>query len=790
MFRVAMRTNKRIITIIGCFSTAILATWLLISGAAFAGSYQPVLPTPLNYSTYLGQALAEAGQSIAIDAVGNAYVTGYTQSTKFPTSTLEMHGIDVFVAKFNPDGKSLAYSIWINALALNAQDYGYGIAVDSSGSAYVTGETYSSDFCTYFGVVPGYQPLYQGNGDAFVMKVKPDGSGLDYCTFIGGSDGDIGRAIAVDETGSAYITGGTWSVDFPTTPGAYSRQHNGLRDTFVVKLDPTGTLLSYATFAGGSAQEEGTALAVDAAHTAHVTGWTNSDNFTTTVGVPGPSYSGAFDGFVFKLSASSGQMLYATYLGGSDEDRGYGLALDGQGSAYLTGVTRSADFPATSEAFDPYYHSGDDAFVAKLNNSGSQIVYATYLGGISNDYGRSLAVDAQGRAYLSGETASLDFPLSDTAFSQDLNGISDAFIAQLDSSGSELVYSSFLGGNSQESANDLAVDENKHTYIAGQSNSSDYPVTPDAYDTTHNGDYDIFVTQLEAVDPPIPLAGLSLSGPDTIQAGTPASYTAAAQPLSATLPITYIWQISDLPWMTRTAGLSDTAVLSWENSGPKELRVKAFNQTGIQVEALFYVNVHDPLIPPPPLQAVEIGGPLSATLGDNVLFSAAVTPVSTTLPVTYTWQASEQAPVTHRSGLHDAAAFAWSSAGVKLITLSAANISSTVTSTHTITIFPPALEQVTISGPQSGTAGESLAFSAAILPLEASQPITYLWQASGLLPITHTNGLSDTASFAWQTAGPQTVTLSAWNNTYIVTDTHTLLISPQSYLLHLPAVFR
>jgi hypothetical protein len=384
----------------------------------------------------------------------------------------------------------LLYSTFLGG---NGDDRGVAIAVDGAGSAYVTGWTWSSDFPT----TPGSFDTSSNNGDVFVVKLNAGGTGLAYATFLGGSGDDHGYAIAVDGVGSAYVTGGTWSSDFPTTPGAFDTSYHGAYDTFMVNLNAGGTGLAYATFLGGSAEDYGQALAVDGAGSAYVTGYTSSSDFPTTPGAFDTSYDG-YDAFVVKLNAGGAGLVYATFLGGSDSDRGYAIAVDGAGNAYVTGYTYSSDFPTTPGAFDTSHNVGNDAFVVKLNAEGTGLAYATFLGGNADDYGSSIAVDGAGSAYVTGFTYSSDFPATPGAFDTGYNGWGDAFMVKLNAGGAGLAYATFLGGNTYDEGNAIAVDGAGSAYVTGGTWSSDFPTTPGAFDTSYNGGEDACVVKLNA----------------------------------------------------------------------------------------------------------------------------------------------------------------------------------------------------------------------------------------------------------------------------------------------------
>ena len=314
--------------------------------------------------------------------------------------------------------------------------------------------------------------------------------GLAYSTFLGGGAYDASHAIAVDASGSAYVTGQIGSADFPTTPGAYDTTlGHGPWDAFVTKLDPTGTSLVYSTYLGGLGWDWGRGIAVDALGHAHVSGMT-SGNFPTTPGAYDTTYGagGAFDAFVTKLGPSGTSLVYSTYLGGTGYDAGGGIALDAASNAYVSGAT-TGNFPTTIGAFDTTYTGNSfDIFVTKLNPTGSTLVYSTYLGGSGNDQGGWIAVDATGSAHVTGFTDSTDFPTTPGAFDESHNGGNDVFVTKLNPLGSApLVYSTYLGGTNWDQANAIALDGFGNAYVTGFTSSANFPTTPGAFDPTYNG---------------------------------------------------------------------------------------------------------------------------------------------------------------------------------------------------------------------------------------------------------------------------------------------------------------
>ncbi len=304
-----------------------------------------------------------------------------------------------------------------------------------------------------------------------------------YATYIG-KDAVWGTAIAVDGARHAYVTGYTSSAEFSTTSGAYQRVMKGDPDAFVAKLSVDGRSLVYATYLGGSGREEASSIAVDGAGHAYVTGKTGSTDFPVTNGAYQTIKSGQaseLDAFVVKLSVDGSSLVYSTYLGGSASEESRGIAVDGTGHAYVTGWTTSSDFPVTNGAYQMRFVGGMstgnpyDVFVAKLSLDGGGLVYSTYLGGSGADESRGIAVDAAGHAYITGKTESTDFPVTNGAYQTTNRGSDDAFVTKVSVDGSNLVYSTYLGGSGGDVANGIAVDEAGHAYVTGGTYSEDFP---------------------------------------------------------------------------------------------------------------------------------------------------------------------------------------------------------------------------------------------------------------------------------------------------------------------------
>jgi len=464
-----------------------------------------------------------------VDSAGNTYITGSTTGG-FPIANALQGGFaggtgfspsDAFVSKLNPAGTALVYSTYLGG---GGNDSGNAIAVDAAGDAYVTGATASSNFPTKNAYQGAYGPG-TNSMDAFVTEVGPGGNTLLYSTYLGGSNIDKGYGIAVDSAGNAYVTGlgnpgQNGYPGFPTTSVAPGNCYATSADAFVAKINTRasgGASLAYSTCVGGTSYEEGHAIAVDATGNAYVTGLTQSSNFPV-VNAAQSSYGGGTDAFVTALNPS-GAPFYSTYLGGNDSDQGQGIALDPAGNVYVAGYTSSGNFPITAGAFQRAYrdiptsscfNAGyslcTSAFVAKLNptvGGGASLLYSTYLGGSATDQGMAIAVDAAGNAYLAGQADSSDLPVTNTlqgTIGGNCSGStcpSDAFVAKLNTTGSALAYSTYLGGSGADAANGIAVDGSGTAYVTGQTASSNFPTTAGSMQGGYGGGgNDAFVSRI------------------------------------------------------------------------------------------------------------------------------------------------------------------------------------------------------------------------------------------------------------------------------------------------------
>ncbi len=516
------------------------------------GNYDPdralVIDPGLLYWTFLGGSGNETGVGVAVDAAGNIYVTGNTYSPDFPSigqstgatgydQTFNYGSSDAFVVKVDPRGETLVYWTFLGGSAHNEVS---GIAVDAGGAAYLAGTTTSPDFPSPDGptAASGYDHTFNGPADAFVVKLDSLGETIVYWTFLGGTREDDGLGIAVDAAGAAYVTGVTSSPDFPSAdqssaaPG-YDQTFNGAYDAFVVKLDPLGETLAYWTFLGGTNLEIGQGIAVDAVGAAYVSGYTSSADFPSadqpTV-APGYDQSHTYTvrhTFVVKLDPLGQNLAYWTLLGsGCGDNYGRGIAIDAAGAAYVTGEIYAGPncFPVPDRTPVPGYdqtsNGSIDAFVVKLDPLGKTLVYWTFLGGVWDEIGRGIAVDAAGAAYVTGHTSSPDFPSADqpkvvAGYDQTYEpgsplgiygfaGNGDAFVVKLDPLGETLAYWTFLAGtNGSTYGYGIAVDAaGGAAYVTGATSSPDFPNAGEpmlarGYDRTYHGNTDAFVVKLD-----------------------------------------------------------------------------------------------------------------------------------------------------------------------------------------------------------------------------------------------------------------------------------------------------
>jgi uncharacterized repeat protein (TIGR01451 family) len=452
-----------------------------------------VIDPVLEYATFIkptsfvgGDGLQNHGLAIKVDAAGNAYMAGVTESASFPVTggafqTTRKGSRDMFVAKLNPAGSALVFATYLGGTGseiVNGQSC--AIATDNNHNVYVTGSTSSTNFPTTVGA---YQTALSYNGisyapDAFVAKLNATGSALLYSTYLGGTGTDYGWSIAVDTNGNAYVCGDTANTgDFPTTAGAFLTNSVNLSG-WVTKLTSDGTALDYSTYLSSNDCTYARGIAIDPAGNAYVTGnfydCSGNEGFVTTVGAFQTVHSGLNDAFVLKLTPDGSALVYSTFLGGNNIDGGSSIAIDNQGNAYVTGTTTSTYFPTTVGAVQSTFQSTptpqNDSFVAKLNNDGTALVFSTYLGGNAGDDAFAVAIDAGGSTWVTGGTGSTNFPVTVDALQNSLGTAAGAaFVTKLDPSGA-LAYSTYMRSTNASSfatAYAIATDTNSNAYVTG-----------------------------------------------------------------------------------------------------------------------------------------------------------------------------------------------------------------------------------------------------------------------------------------------------------------------------------
>ena len=501
-----------------------------------------VIDPILSYSTYFGGNADDIAWAVAVDTNGFVYAAGQTLSAQMATlggfQTNYAGGAyigDAFVAKFSYNGTNVAL-VYCTYLGGSQDDYAQGLAVDNAGDVFLTGFTDSSNFPTNNALYPRisghsfYNPrtgqtFY--NANAFVAELNTNGSRLVYSTYLGGSGnsitgtGDASTGIAVDSAGNAYVTGYTSSTNFPTTnslvylvggTNVLLNHLTGFYNAFLAKIGPGGSPLIYSTYFGGNIVDVASGIAVDGAGAAYLVGSTDSPNFPTNN--PMQPYLGGttntasgYNAFVAKFAPSGTNLIYSTFLGGTNNDFGYGVAVDSAGDTYVTGGTSSPNFPDTATNVPGLFNeltnnqSGflltTNAFLTKLGPMGTNLVYSAVFGGFGEDTGHGVAVDSTGEAFVAGTTSSTNFPTLNTSglLAATNSGNDDVFVTAFNTNGTALLYSVCLGGANNDFGYGLALDPAGDAYVVGQTLSSNFP-TNNALHAALNGPSDAFLAKI------------------------------------------------------------------------------------------------------------------------------------------------------------------------------------------------------------------------------------------------------------------------------------------------------
>ncbi|HVI08016.1 MAG TPA: SBBP repeat-containing protein [Candidatus Binatia bacterium] len=519
------------------------------------GSYdrsrELVIDPTVAYSTYLGGSNIDVGYGAAVDCCGSSFIVGGTFSTDFPVTSGDVQGAnaggeDIFVTKFVANASSEEYSTYIGG---SGNDVATDIHLDNLGDMTVTGYTLSQDFP----LVNWIQGTFGGGtvtGDAFVFQIASHGTALVYSTYLGGDSDDQGYSLAIDASNNVYVVGYTSSTNFPVTQDSLSTTcpataAGACSTGFVTKISSSGSEMSYSTYLGGSNGLGDSAYGVttDANGDAYVVGITGSPNFPTTSGAYKTSCgsdskcNGTYDGFVSELNPSGNGFVFSSFLGGSAYDYSAGIALDTTG-IYVSGNTTSTDFPTTKGAAQTTFggmSSGcvpnnattcGDVTITKLKTNGSALIYSTYLGGSQDENpGLSMAVDPGGSVYVTGQTASLNFPSVNALLPTYNGGPTDGFLTKLNPAGSAWVYSTYLGGDGPDNGSRVALDIFTAAYVTGTTGSLNFPTTGGVFQLHCNscgvGMSDTFVTKV-ATNAQLTL---TMTAPATIVTGSALAYT-------------------------------------------------------------------------------------------------------------------------------------------------------------------------------------------------------------------------------------------------------------------------
>jgi hypothetical protein len=552
---------------------------------------QPLVIDPtLVTSSYLGGAGIDNATAVEVDGGGNVYIVGSTESTDLRTTnpaqaTLNGDGSagksDAFVAKLNPEGTALLFATYLGG---TNRDAAAGVAVGTDGSVFVTGVTESDNFPKS---TPAAQVAYGGGpSDAFITKLNANGSAVAWSTFLGGDQTDAARAVAVSATGEAFVTGSTNSVGFPT---ANALQQTPPRDddvdAFVAKVAADGSSFAFSTRLGGDSDDHGLDIAVDPTGNAYVTGDTRSPGFPTARPVqPGAGGSaagvaGSFsDAFVSKFGPAGNNLVYSTFLGGSDTDQGTAITVDGEGAAYVTGTTNSPNFPVAAP-LQTRKDNDTDAFVTKVNPAGSTLVYSTYLGGGGADTGTGVVVDMLGAATVAGTTGSTNFPTAKPFQGVKAGGATDAFVASLTSAGDALVASSYLGGREDDQATGIAIVPGAGApVVVGSTSSADFPTAKPLQPSRAGAPADAFVTRVSAAEadsPATTATGGATGAVTTVPAASSSTHDRRVRLLVATTAGLFLIAVLQTAYLRRRAASADSG---WGPDQP------------------------EPLVPPPPVQ--------------------------------------------------------------------------------------------------------------------------------------------------------------------------------------------
>jgi len=466
-----------------------------------------VIDPVLAYSTYLGGSDIDWASDLRVDAAGNAYVCGFTQSLNFPATVGQVASggsYDAFVAKVAPDG-TLAWATYLGGSGFDTCDH---LALDHDGFIYAGGFTGSPNFP----VVGGFQSTLNGSGNAYVTKLDPSGSRIVYSTYFGGSGSDEVEAITVDASGTAYVAGTTTSTDFPVVNAVQPLYAGGFFDAFVAKITPSGDALQFSTYTGGSSDDTGTSIAVGPDGAIWVGGVTPSTDFPVVNPLQAQNH-GSLDGYILKLSPDGSTILYSTYLGTTGSfDAVTSLRAMDDGTVLVSGLA-GFGLPVTPGVFGAFFHNGfSDAYAGRLSADGQHFLFLTYLGGSGLDAATRIDVDPAGHVWIAGHTDSTNLPLRNPVQDSNRDGgcCQEVFVAEFSADATQLLFSTYLGGSDVDSNAGLGIDGLGNVYVAGVTSSADFP-TVNPISQTLSGPRDAFLARIDVNHPPVADAGPDFS---------------------------------------------------------------------------------------------------------------------------------------------------------------------------------------------------------------------------------------------------------------------------------------
>ncbi|MEW6413308.1 MAG: SBBP repeat-containing protein [Candidatus Zixiibacteriota bacterium] len=467
-------------------------------GFSLDGGYDRSLPLiidpVLTHSTYIGGWASEYGWGVQIDDEGFVYTVGVTNSADYPVVNALQNTLagdwDITVSKINFETGQYVYSTYLGSIA---REENPRMDIDEDGCAYIVARTFGSDFP----LVNAYDNTLGGTSDALLTKISAAGDQLVYSTFLGGSDDDFGTGIFVDKNFNAYVTTTTYSSDFPLLNPYQASPGQGSKDLTVTKFTSAGNQLLYSTYLGGTQDEEGRGLHVDSVGRVYLTGYTYSKDFPV-VNAYDAILDGATDGFIARLGSSGNVLDFSTYFGGTSSELCTALDLDRSGNIYVAGGTASTDLPIVG-GFQPVHSGGGylgyDIFLSKFSPTAGSLLYSTFMGGTDDDFGEGMCVGRYNDVYLTGYTYSFDFPLVDPLFAA-MVGTPDAFVARVGADGSELKFSTYLGGSAADVARTVVISDLRSVYVTGYTTSTNFPIV-DPVQPYRLGTRDGFVSMID-----------------------------------------------------------------------------------------------------------------------------------------------------------------------------------------------------------------------------------------------------------------------------------------------------